>query len=64
MVQGSGFAWLGTYYVEVAKDTNRAQKCFQRALSIDPLQKTAGVLTLHLAHLCGMTFSKAGFGNI
>lgn len=47
-MQGSGFAWLGTYYIEVAQDTARAQKCFQRALSLDPLQRAAGILQLHL----------------
>ena len=45
MVQGAAFAWLGTFYLEVAGDEVRAQRCFQRALALDPQQATAGILT-------------------
>ena len=33
---------MGHYYCEVAGDAPRAQKCYQRALALDPLQAGAG----------------------
>lgn len=35
--QGSGFAWLGHWYCRVAHDLPRAEKCYRRALALDPL---------------------------
>ena len=42
-MQGAAFARLGQFYAEVAADLPRAQKCFQRALALDPSQEEAGI---------------------
>ena len=42
ILQGAAFSWLGNYYAEVAQDAARAEKCYLRALSIDPSQQEAG----------------------
>ncbi|MEW5298865.1 MAG: hypothetical protein WDW36_001941 [Sanguina aurantia] len=47
--QGSGFAWLGHWYCRVARDLPRAEKCYRRALALDPLgQEGAGVSLISL----------------
>ncbi|RHZ04228.1 hypothetical protein DYB37_004211 [Aphanomyces astaci] len=37
------FRWLGTYYLDVAADPVRAEKCFLKALSLDPSCQVCGL---------------------
>ncbi|RHY64417.1 hypothetical protein DYB30_002452 [Aphanomyces astaci] len=37
------FRWLGTYYLDVAADPIRAEKCFLKALSLDPSCQVCGL---------------------
>ncbi|KAK9847277.1 hypothetical protein WJX84_002642 [Apatococcus fuscideae] len=46
--RAAAFAWLGKYYREVAGDTGKARRCYQRALAIDPVDDVAG------RGLCGL----------
>lgn len=40
---GETFSWLGKWYLDVAKDALRAEKCFLKALSLAPGIELAGV---------------------
>lgn len=40
---GDTFSWLGKWYLDIAKDTLRAEKCFLKALSLAPGIELAGV---------------------
>ncbi|KAG1666570.1 hypothetical protein FOA52_000537 [Chlamydomonas sp. UWO 241] len=40
--QAGAFCWLGRWYADVAHDTPRAIKCYQRSLALDPTQPAAG----------------------
>lgn len=37
------FTYLGHFYRLIEKDMDRAKKCYQKALSIDPLDEEAGI---------------------
>lgn len=39
---GETFAWLGKWYLDVAADIVRAEKCFLKALSLSPTNELAG----------------------
>lgn len=40
------FRYLGHYYVRVSPEPQRALKCYQRAISLNPDDSDAGVLFL------------------
>jgi len=50
-LQAAAFTWVGHFYREVAGDAARAQKCYQRAVSLDPTEGGAGDALVRL--LCG-----------
>lgn len=56
--QAKAFALLGKYYLDVEVDKQKARKCFQRALELDPaqvsvLEYTSGAdLYLDTIHHC------------
>lgn len=47
----STFTYLGLFYAQVEGDRARAKKCFQKALSLDVLDETAGMFFLHCPRL-------------
>lgn len=40
---GAAFRYLGLYYAQVSADTQRALKCYQRAVSLNPDDSHSGV---------------------
>lgn len=58
-MQGEAFAWLGRFYADASADLPRAQKCFQRALALDPTQAEAGISPPHPHHkiVCRLIFT-------
>ncbi|KAG3202593.1 hypothetical protein PC128_g3113 [Phytophthora cactorum] len=47
------FSWLGKWYLDVAKDILRAEKCFLKALSLSPTDELAGMALSDLYDLQG-----------
>ena len=44
---GDAFRYLGHYYARVSVDTQRAFKCYQRAVTLNPNDADSGVSALH-----------------
>lgn len=45
---GAAFRYLGHYYARVAVDSQRAVKCYQRAVNLNPDDSIAGVCRIFL----------------
>lgn len=54
-LQAAAFTWVGHFYCEVARDAARAQKCYQRAVALDPTEGGAGDALVRLLCDTGQT---------
>lgn len=55
---GAAFRYLGHYYARVAVDSQRAVKCYQRAVNLNPDDSIAGVCRIFFAKLHFLTHNR------